>query len=220
MRDKREEFEPAFLLHRDQRFEEWRGRLGVLSSSRVLIREASATAQDGRRVRDLQIVCSPISVRSVDDNVSMIAGRVVLIAEIDEVHVGFCVLLRTQDDSAPLFVQVVGVAPEAQRRGAALALLTAATASDPLRDTALATQDSNTAARALNEKLARSINSSIERVPLGTYRDRDLGIRRGMGYRVWGIQRRQGESRTKSRTSSGAVRTAEALDSGTIGGVV
>lgn len=188
--DKREEFESAFPLRREQRFEEWRCRLGILSSSRVLIREASATVQDGHRVRDLQIVCSPISVRSVEDNVSMIAEQLVLFAEIDEVHVGFCVLLRTQEDSAPLFVKVVGVAPEAQRRGAAFALLTAATASEPLRDIALATQDSNTAARALNEQFARSSDSRIERVPLGTYRDCDLGIRRGMGYRVWIIRRR------------------------------
>lgn len=150
----------------------------------------------------------------------MIAEKLVLLAEIDEVHVGFCVLLRTQENSAPLFVQVVGVAPEAQRRGAALALLTAATASEPLRDIALATQDSNTAARALNEQFARSIDSSIERVSLGTYRDRDLGIRRGMGYRVWAIRRRQGESRTKSRTSSGTVRTSEAPDSRIRGGLV
>lgn len=150
----------------------------------------------------------------------MIAERVVLLAEIDEVHVGFCVLLRTQEDSAPLFVQVVGVAPEAQRRGAALALLTAVTASEPLRDIALATQDSNIAARALNERFARSIGSSIGRVPLGTYRDRDLGIGRGMGYRVWVIRRRQGAPRMKSRTSSGALRTFEAPDSSNPGGAV
>lgn len=164
-------------------------------------------------MRDLQIACSPISVRSVDDNVSMIAEQLVLIAEIDEVHVGFCVVLRTQEDPAPLFVQVVGVAPEAQRRGTALALLTSVAASEPLRDIALATQDSNTAARALNEQFARSIDSNIERVPLGTYRDRDLGIRRGIGYRSWVIRRRHGESETKSKTSSGEIRASEALGS-------
>ena len=129
----------------------------------------------------------------------MIAEQVVLLAEIDGIHIGFCVSLRSSKDSDPLFIQVIGVAPEAQRRGVGLALLTAAAEREPQRDIALATQDSNTAARALNERFASSIDSSIRRVSLGTYRDRDLGILRGLGYRAWGIRRPRVEPRTNCR---------------------
>jgi ribosomal protein S18 acetylase RimI-like enzyme len=140
-------------------------------------------------MRDLQFACSPIVVRSESDNVSMIARQLVLLAEIDEVHVGFCVSHPGAAVSDPLFIQIVAVAPPAQRRGAGLALLAAAAAREPYRDIALATQDSNVAARALTERFARSIGARIERVRLGTYRDRDLGIRRGVGYRAWFIRR-------------------------------
>jgi hypothetical protein len=59
----------------------------------------------------------------------------------------------------------------------------AATELKPLRDIALATQDESLAARSLNAQSARSIGAGIRRVPLGTFRDRDLGIQRGLGYR-------------------------------------
>jgi ribosomal protein S18 acetylase RimI-like enzyme len=184
-----EAFDSPWPLGRDPKLAGWHHRLGTLSSSEVSIRDAQAVGQDGRRLWDLQLECSPITVRSVRDNVLMIAERRVLLAEIDEVHVGFCVSFSGPKGSDPLFIQLVGVAPAAQRRGVGLALLTAVAERAPRQVTALATRDENVAARALNERFADSIGASIRRVRLGTYRDHDLGITRGLGYRAWEIHR-------------------------------
>jgi ribosomal protein S18 acetylase RimI-like enzyme len=184
-----EALEPTFNLGKDANFVRWANRLVTLSSSAVSIREATASAHDGRRMKDLQTLCSPISVRSVRGNASTIMERLVLLAEIDDVHVGFCISSPGLRDSDPMFIQVVAVAPDAQRRGAGLALLTAAAEREPRRDIALATQDDNVAARSLNEKFAKSIGASIRRVNLSNYRDFDLGIQRGLGYRAWAIRR-------------------------------
>ncbi|WP_244650700.1 GNAT family N-acetyltransferase [Plantibacter sp. CFBP 13570] len=184
-----DKFEPEFSYGRDAAFTAWQNQLAHLPPSAVSIREATPTGQDGRRVKDLQFICEPIAVKSVGENVSMIADRFVLLAEIDEVHVGLCVAVRGVRRSDPLFIQVVGVAPPAQRRGIGLALLTAAADLEPLRDIALATQNENVAALAMIDGFARSIGTVAERVRLGTYRDRDLGISRGHGYRAWTIRR-------------------------------
>jgi ribosomal protein S18 acetylase RimI-like enzyme len=184
-----EALEPIFGLTKDLEYVRWANRLETLSSSAVSIREATAMPQDGRRMKDLQAACSPISVRSVRENVSTIIERRVLLAEIDGIHVGFCISFPGTQDSDPMFIQVVAVAPNAQRRGVGLTLLTAAAEREPRRDIALATQDDNVAARSLNEKFARSIGASIGKVNLSTYRDCDLGIQRGLGYRAWAIQR-------------------------------
>lgn len=120
----------------------------------------------------------------------MIAQQRVLTAEIDDVHVGFCVSRPGATVSDPLFVQIVAVVPQERRRGVGQALLAASAEREPSRDIALATQDSNVAARALNERFARSIGADLGRVRLGTYLDRDLGIRRGMGHRAWVVRRR------------------------------
>jgi GNAT superfamily N-acetyltransferase len=167
----------------------WRENLGSLSSARPLIREARPTDEDGLRVRDLQFACEPISIKSVEENIEAAARQQVLIAEIDGIHVGLCMSHIGSGDSAPLFVQVVGVVPEAQRRGVAIALLTAAALQAPDRNIALATQDSNTAARSLTTRFAESLGAPIGREPLDSFRARDLGIRRGDGYRAWLIQR-------------------------------
>ena len=188
------EYEPTLNYLRDPTLIRWRQRLENLSSSAVLVRQATADGPDGRRLWDLQLMCEPISVRSVTENVAMITERLVLFAEMDDVHVGFCVSFPGSEKSDPLFVQFVGVAPSAKRKGAALALLTAAAAREPFRDIALATQETNVAARALNERFAESIGACIRRVALGTYRDRDLRIQRGLGYRAWLIQRSQSKS--------------------------
>lgn len=185
-----EEFESTLPFRRDPDVDRWRRQLETLPSTQVSIREAAAVLQDGRRVWDLQVECPPIYVRSVRDNVSTIAERLVLLAEVGDVHVGFCVSLVSPGAVDPLFVQVIAVAPRAQRRGVCMALLTAVAQREPHCDIALATQDSNTAARALNERFAESLGASIGRVPLGRYRDSDLGIVRGQGYRAWVIQRR------------------------------
>ncbi len=181
--------EPTFPLSRDPSVVGRKKQLAALSSSEVSIREASVVPQDGRRMKDLQVECSPIVVRSVHDNVSTISERLVLLAEIDGVHVGFCVSFPGPQDSDPLFIQIVAVAPNAQRRGVGLTLLTKAAEREPLRDIALATQKINVAAREMNGKFANSIGASLQQVNLGTYRDSDLGIQRGMGYRSWVIQR-------------------------------
>jgi hypothetical protein len=169
---------------------QWRRQLSTLSSdSPFLIRQATPTEGDGHRVRDLQVGCSPIYVKSVHENVATIVKHLVLLAEIGNVHVGLCVSLPGLKDSDPLFVQVVAVVPEAQCRGIGLALLTAAAEREPQRDIALATRDDNIAAHAMNLRFASSIGAPLRRVRLGTYPDRNLGIRRGQGYRAWIIQR-------------------------------
>lgn len=189
-----ERLEPTLGLSHDPEFRRWATRVPAISSSAVLIREASAVPLNGRRMKDLQFVCSPISVRSVRENVSTIVERLVLMAEIDDIHVGFCVASPGVEDSDPLFLQVVAVAPDVQGRGVGLALLTAAAQREPRRDIVLATQDDNVAARSLNEKLAKSIGARIRKVSLRNYRDSDLGIQRGLGYRAWIIQRPAFES--------------------------
>ncbi|MGP5015722.1 GNAT family N-acetyltransferase [Glutamicibacter ardleyensis] len=88
-----------------------------------------------------------------------------------------------------MFIQIVAVVPEARGRGIGLALLTAAADREPRRNIALATQDDNFAVRSLNAKFEKSIDASIGRVRLDTYRDSDLGIQRGKDYRPWVIQR-------------------------------
>ena len=184
-----EALEPTLPLRRDPKFVRWAHQLMNLSSSEVSIRDANADAQDGRRMKDLQVLCAPISVRSVRDNASTIAEQLVLLAEIDDVHIGFCVAFAGLQDSEPIFIQVVAVAPAAQRRGAGLALLAATAELRPRRDIVLATQDDNAAALSLNEQFAKSIGTSIRRAKGGTYQNRDLGIPRGLGYHAWIIQR-------------------------------
>lgn len=184
-----DEFEPTFPPHQDLPFLEWEKRLLDLSSSETTIRRAELTGADGRRMEDLQTVCVPITVRSVRMNVGTIADETVLIAEIDSIHVGYCIVTPGRGPVSPLFIKVVAVAPAAQRRGVGLALLLAASTLAPRRDIALATQDDNLAARSMNDKFASAIGASIRRVKLDTYRNTDLGIRRGMGYRAWLIER-------------------------------
>lgn len=168
---------------------EWRQRLAMLSGSEVSIRQALPEPRDARRVWDLQLDCPPITVTSLKRNASTAAERVVLLAEIDGVHVGFCVSFPGPRLTDPLFVQVVGVAPAAQRRGVGVALLSAAAEREPGRDIALATQDTNAAARAMIERFAQLVGGGLERVKLGTFRNGDLGIRKGEGYRSWVIRR-------------------------------
>lgn len=184
-----ESYESLHPFRVDPDLVEWRQRLTALSASEVSIRQALPDPRDARRVWDLQLDCPPITVTSLRLNASIAAKRVVLIAEIDGVHVGFCVSFAGARLTDPLFVQVVGVAPAAQQRGIGVALLAAATERELGRDVALATQDRNAAARAMIERFAQSVGGRLERVNLGTFRNGDLGIRRGEGYRAWVIRR-------------------------------
>jgi GNAT superfamily N-acetyltransferase len=155
----------------------------------VAIRPAAPTGEEARRIWDLQLVCDPIVPRLIRENVSMITDHDVLIAEIDGIHVGFCVSMTSARAQDPLFIQIVGVAPSARRRGIGLALMMAAAQQAPERHIALATQDSNTAARGMNDRFAKLTRATIRRVPLGALPDHHLGINRGLGYRVWLIER-------------------------------
>jgi GNAT superfamily N-acetyltransferase len=182
-------FESPLPFRPDPELDAWRRLLQELPAAEVSIREAIPAPQDGRRMWDLQLHCPPTTVKPIRYNVSTIAKQLVLLAEIDGVHVGCCVAFVSPTSFHPLFVQLVAVAPEARRRGVGLALLSAATARKPGGDVAIATKDDNVATRALNERFAGLIGASIRRVPRGTYRDGALGIRKGDGYRVWVIRR-------------------------------
>lgn len=138
---------------------------------------------------DLQAACVPLVPQVSSENLSAITSKLVLIAEVDDVHVGFCIAFIKEVSSAPIFIQAVAVAPQAQQRGVGLELLLAVAGRAPERDIAMATQDTNVPARTLNERFAEALNSEIKRVTLGTYADADLAIRRGQGYRSWRIQR-------------------------------
>lgn len=189
-----EDFDDVFPLREDPRFRGWTSRVETLSSSSaVLIREAVAEGPDGRRMRDVQLVTERLPILEVKDNIPKIAERMVLLAEVDGVHVGFCVSSPGLQDIDPLFIREVGVVPDARGRGIGMALLSAAAEREPRRDIALATEDDNDEAQALNKKFARSIGANIHRVNLKTYRNSDLGISRGQGYRAWLIKRPTGE---------------------------
>ncbi|NRG41331.1 GNAT family N-acetyltransferase [Rathayibacter sp. VKM Ac-2835] len=184
-----EAHEPKYPLSGDTSFVTWVESLRTLSTTDASIRKASATATDARRMKDLQVMCSPITVQSIRNNYSTVVDKLVFLAEISGTHVGFCVAMPGACASDPIFIQVVAVAPGAQRRGIGLALLYAAAEGDEQRDLVVATQDDNRAARALNEKFARELGAPMRRVNLRTYSDRNLGITRGFGYRVWLLDR-------------------------------
>jgi GNAT superfamily N-acetyltransferase len=169
----------------------WKQGLEELPPSKVAIRKAGQTAQDGRWVRWMQADCEPTNIRSVEDNVSKIAQQLVLLAEIADYPVGFCCVLAGRTDSDPLFIQLVAVVPSARRRGAGLALLSAAAGWQPQRNIAMATLDDNVDARWLNERFAQSIGGNLQRVPLSRFRRSDLGFAPGERHRPWMIDRQQ-----------------------------
>lgn len=184
------EFDGVFPLRDDPRFQKWRRQVKELSSaSLVSIREAVAAGPDGQRMSDVQNVTERLPILKVKKNVPKIAETVVLLAEIDGVHVGFCISLPGSQDSDPLFIQEIGVVPDARGRGIGMALLRAAVEREPLRNIAFATENDNEGAQALNKKFAKSIGAVIAKVPLDTYRDSYFNIQRGRGYRAWVIKR-------------------------------
>lgn len=182
-------FEPTFPASLDQRFSCWQEKLRTLTSSQVSIRAAAPTPEDARRMWDIQLACEPITVLSLEENTQTIHDRLTFFAEIDGVHVGLCIAVPEAKASDPLFVQVVAVVPTAQRRGIGRKLLAAAASEDAERDIVFATQENNQAARAMNARFASELGATIERVNMGVYPDRYLGIQRGQGYRVWKVKR-------------------------------
>ncbi|WDF33724.1 GNAT family N-acetyltransferase [Arthrobacter agilis] len=183
-----EELEPKIWARHDVIYQNWCAALLSLADAPATVREALPTAADARRMRDIQLACVPITPMPLRDNAATISGHRVLIAEIERVHVGF-VLASLGPEPSPLFVQVVAVVSEAQRRGIGQQLLSAAAALEPQRNIVLATQETNLAAHALNKRFADSMAASIHKVNLGVYPNKYLGIRRGQGYRVWEIER-------------------------------
>ncbi len=182
-------FEPTQPASRDQRFLRWQDELSSLISTQVSIRSSSAHATGCPTHADMQTVCEPITVLSLSTNAQTIKDRLVLFAEIESVHVGFCVASPGVKTSDPMFVQVVAVVPAAQRRGIGRELLAAAASTEPERDIVFATQESNLAAHAMNARFAGELGATLERVNLGVYPDRYLGIQRGQGYRAWRVKR-------------------------------
>ena len=160
----------------------------ALPLSHVTIREAVPTVQDGRWIRWVQADCESTNIQTVEYNMSKIEQQVLLLAEIAEIPVGFCCALVGRTDSDPLFIQLVAVVPLARRRGAGLALLSAAAEREPQRSIAMATLDDNDAARRLNEHFAKSMGANIRRVPARRYRRTDLGFAQGERHRPWIIE--------------------------------
>lgn len=175
--------------YKDPGFDEWKKRLDHLSDSGVQVRPAEPTAEDGRRMRWVQAACESLFIHDVGYNVSRIEKQTVLIAEVSGDPVGFCIALAGRAEDAPVFVQLVAVVPEARRRGAGVALLHAVASAEPQRDIVMATLDSNTAARALNEHFAASIGATIRRVPIRSFRRSEMGFAEGEKHRPWIITR-------------------------------
>lgn len=184
-------FEPVFPLTRDPGLVRWRASLEALPPSLPTLREATVDPSDARRLKDLQLACEPITVQTVQDNARTIAEHLVLLAEIGNVHVGFCMASIGSGPRDPTFIQVVAVAPPAQRRGVAMALLDSIGARAPQHDIAFATRDDNAAALALTTRFAERIGATLRAMPPGTYRHGDLGTARGLGYRPWLITQPQ-----------------------------
>lgn len=182
-------FEPVFPLSSDPQLLRWRASLNTLRSSRFRLREGTEDPTDARRLKDLQLECEPITVQTVQHNATTIADNLVLLAEIGTVHVGFCIASIGGVASRPTFIQVVAVAPAAQRQGIAMAFLTSVAARAPHRDIAFATRDDNEAALALTTRFAERIGATLRTMPPGTYRHSDLGTAPGLGYRPWLIER-------------------------------
>jgi hypothetical protein len=157
-----EGFKPKIDLRRDAAFPDWTNRSTTLSSSAASLQQAAAVAEDGRRMKDLQFACAPISVRSMRDNVSTIGEHLVLLAEIDKVHIGFCISSLGLRDKIRY-----------SSRSSQLLQMRNAEAQDwhcsprpprwPRRNIALATQGDNVAERSLTEQFARSIGAGIRR---------------------------------------------------------
>ena len=176
---------PAF----DSDLAAWLTSLEELSSSEFTIRQATADSEDARWMRYLQIACEPITVQSEPNNDETIAEQRVLFAMSRETPIGFCVSMTGTTELDPVFIQIVGVVGAARGRGIGTALMHAVADQTRRRTIAFATQDENLAARRMNERFAASIDAELRRVNLGTHKDEDLGIRRGLGYRSWTAER-------------------------------
>lgn len=179
----------SFPRWRAPEFHLWKQGLEALPSAEVQVRKAEPTVQDGRWMQWIQAECESIYIQSVEVNQSRIRRQLVLVAEIADHPVGFSCAFVGRTVTDPLFIQLVAVVPMGRRRGAALALLSRSAGWEPNRDVAMATLDENIPARSLNERLAESMGSKMERVPVRRYRRSDLGFAEGERHKPWLISR-------------------------------
>lgn len=175
--------------YEEPRFGAWKQKIEDSPAAAVRSRAAEPTVEDGRWIRWIQADCESTNIQSVEYNLSKIQQQLVFLAEIADQPVGFCWALVGRANSDPLFIQLVAVVPAARRRGAGLALLSAAAAREPERSIAVATLDDNLAAHNLNNSFAKSISAEIQRVPVRRYRRTDLGFAEGERHRPWLIER-------------------------------
>lgn len=184
-------FEPALPASRDPFHLAWRAALSRLRlDAHISIREAMPSGIDARRMKDMQIACEPLGPQTVARNLETLKQNlVVLFAEAEDTPVGFLSYCPPASKVDPLIVQVVGIVPEARRRRTGTALLEAACERYPGCDVAFATREENVSAHSLFRGFATQTQRSVRRVRRGVFRDGDLGIERGDGYRVWVLLR-------------------------------
>lgn len=128
-------------------------------------------------------------IQSVSDNVSTIRKKLVLLAEFANHPVGFCVAAIGRYAPDHLFIQRVAVDPLARRRGAGLALLSAAARDRPDKHIAGATLDDDASTHALNQKLATSLGENLVVTPRRRFTRTDLSLAAGEAHRPWVITR-------------------------------
>ncbi|OZD39002.1 hypothetical protein CH252_31060 [Rhodococcus sp. 06-1477-1B] len=170
-------------------FDQWQGELKTIDAVGVRVRLAEPVPEDGKWMRWMQADSESATIQSVEFNVASITTKTVFLADVGGWPVGFCRAVAGRSLSDPLFVQMIAVVPAARRRGVGLALLAAAASSQPDRDVVMATLDDNTAARAMNERFARSLGLEIRRVPIRSYRRSEMGLGPGEKHRPWLIER-------------------------------
>lgn len=137
----------------------------------------------------IQAECPELFIQLVKDNVAKITKRFVFLAEMDDCPVGLCIASVGRYSPEHLFIQRVGVVPQARRRGAGIALLVAAANEEPAKNIAGATAAGDKPAQAVHRKLAAHLGSELRNVRRGTFTPTDLGIVRGESHVPWVIDR-------------------------------
>lgn len=180
---------PGFSPYTDDGFDVWRNRLASLPPTGLRVRRAKQTDRDAQIMRWIQAECEELFIQSVTENARQIANRLVFLAEVDDCPVGLCVSSVGRYNSEHLFIQRVGVVPPARRRGAGIALLSAAANEVPGMNIAGATAAGDEPAHALNRKLALRLSGNISNLRRGAFAPTDLGIVRGEPHIPWVIDR-------------------------------
>lgn len=172
----------------DPAFETWQQRLRNLSPEAPHVRVAMPTVHDGQSMRWLQMTSQSMYIHSVGGNITTITKKLVLLAEIANYPVGFCVAAVGRYAPEYLFIQRVAVDPLVRRRGIGVALLRAAVREKPDKHIAGATLDDDAATHALNQKLATSLGATVEVAPHRRFTRTDLSLGQGEIHRPWVIK--------------------------------